>query len=72
MISLTSHFRQKHEVWLHFFDENAQYDPKTHSYEDNAEFHSGNNDQLCYMLSAKTVSDQKFWISVQILQKCWL
>jgi hypothetical protein len=39
-ISLTPRFRQKREVWLPFFAENAQNDPKTHSYEDNAKFHS--------------------------------
>jgi hypothetical protein len=39
-ISLTPRFRRKHEVWLHFFTENAQNDPKTHSHEDNAKFNS--------------------------------
>jgi hypothetical protein len=39
-ISLTPRFRQKREVWLPFFAENAQNDPKTHSYVDNAKFHS--------------------------------
>ncbi len=37
-ISLTSRFRRKREVWLRFFAENAQNDPKMHSYEDNAKF----------------------------------
>ncbi len=36
-ISLTPHFCRK--VW-HFYAENAQNDPKTHNYEDNAKFHS--------------------------------
>jgi hypothetical protein len=40
MISLTPRFCQKREVWLPFFAENAQNVPKTHSYEDNAKFHS--------------------------------
>ncbi len=40
-ISLTPRFRQKRGVWLPFFAENAQNHPKTHSYEDNAKFHSG-------------------------------
>jgi hypothetical protein len=41
-VSLTPHFRQKHEVTcrLPFFAENAQNDPKTHSYADDAKFHS--------------------------------
>ncbi len=39
-ISLTLRFRRKREVWLRFFAENAQYNPKTHSYEDNAKFNS--------------------------------
>jgi hypothetical protein len=34
-ISLTLRFR---EVWLRFFAENAQNNPKTHSYEDSAKF----------------------------------
>ncbi len=37
-ISLTQRFRRKREVWLRFFAENAQNDPKTHSYEDSAKF----------------------------------
>ncbi len=39
MISLTSRFRGKRKVWLNFFAENSQNDPKTHSYKDNAKFH---------------------------------
>jgi hypothetical protein len=39
-ISLTPRFRWKHKVWLAFFAENAQNDPKTHNYEDNAKFYS--------------------------------
>ncbi len=57
-ISLTPRFRRKHEVWLRFFAENAQNDPKTHNYEDNA--------QPCFSLSAKMGSDQKFRISGRI------
>jgi hypothetical protein len=38
-ISLTPRFRRKREVWLPFFAKNAQNDPKTHSYEDDAKFH---------------------------------
>jgi hypothetical protein len=37
-ISLTPRFRRKRKVWLRFFAENAQNDPKTHSYEDSAKF----------------------------------
>ncbi len=40
MISLTPHFRRKPKVWLPFFAKNAQNNPKKHSYEDNAKFHS--------------------------------
>jgi hypothetical protein len=39
-ISSTLRFCRKHEIWLPFFAENAQIDQKTHSYEDNAKFHS--------------------------------
>ncbi len=38
--SLTPRFRRKREVWLRFFAENAQNDPKTHSCEDSAKFNS--------------------------------
>jgi hypothetical protein len=34
-ISLTRRFRRKRDVWLRFFTENAQNDPKTQSYKDN-------------------------------------
>jgi hypothetical protein len=37
-ISLTPRFRRTREVCLRFFAENAQNDPNTHSYEDNAKF----------------------------------
>jgi hypothetical protein len=37
-ISLTPRFRRKRKVWLHFFVENAQIDPKMHSYEDSGKF----------------------------------
>ncbi len=40
MVSLIPRFRQKREVWLRFFAENGQNDPKTHSYEDGAKFNS--------------------------------
>ncbi len=39
-ISLTPRFRWKRQVWLRFFAENAQNNPKTHSYEDNTKFNS--------------------------------
>jgi hypothetical protein len=35
-ISLTPRFRRKREDWLRIFAENAQNDPKMHSYEDSA------------------------------------
>ncbi len=38
--SLTRRYCRKHEVWLRFFAENAQNDPKTHSREDSAKFNS--------------------------------
>jgi hypothetical protein len=37
-ISLTPRFCRKREVWVRFFAENAQNDPKTHSNEDTAKF----------------------------------
>ncbi len=37
-ISWTPCFCRKHEVWLIFFTESAQNDPKTHSYEDDTKF----------------------------------
>jgi hypothetical protein len=40
MISLTPQFHWKRKVWLHFFSKNAQKDPTTHNYKDNAKFHS--------------------------------
>ncbi len=39
-IRLIPRFRQKCEVLLRFFAENAQNDPKTHRYEDSAKFNS--------------------------------
>ncbi len=36
--SLTLRFHQKREVWLRLFAENAQNDPKLHSYKDSAKF----------------------------------
>ncbi len=39
-ISLTQRFCWKREVWLPFFAEKTQNDPKTDSYEDNAKFQS--------------------------------
>jgi hypothetical protein len=39
-ISSTQRFRRKREVWLRFFAENAQNDPKTHNCEDSAKFNS--------------------------------
>ncbi len=35
-ISLTPRFRRKRKVWLRFFAENAQNNPKTHRYKDRA------------------------------------
>jgi hypothetical protein len=40
MNSVTLRCHRKHKVWLHFFAEEAQNDPKTHCYEENAKFHS--------------------------------
>jgi hypothetical protein len=37
-ISLTPRFLRKRIVWLRFFAENTQNDPKMHSYEDSAKF----------------------------------
>ncbi len=76
-ISLTPCFCQKREVWFRFFAENAQNDPKTLSYEDSTKFNSPvlamlSHASCCFVLSAKTASDQKLWISVWIWRKCWL
>jgi hypothetical protein len=49
------------------FAENAQYNLKTHKWEDSGKFHFA--DQLCYALSAKTGCDKKFQISGQIWKK---
>ncbi len=54
-ISLTPRFRQKREVWLRFFAENDQNDPKTRSYEDSAKF----NVQILRMFS-KTLAVPRF------------
>jgi hypothetical protein len=77
-ISLTLRFWRKREVWLCFFAENAQIDPKTHSYEDNAKFNA--------VFSATTLSHaSRFRRKRQVIEnfeylgefeeyfrKCWL
>ncbi len=68
MISLTPRFRQKRKVWLHFFAENAQNDPKAHSYEESAKFNVAFSATTLSHASAKTGSFQKLWISVRILR----
>jgi hypothetical protein len=78
MISLTPRFRRKREVWLPFFTENAQNDPKTHSYEDNAKFHSA-------FLPTTLSYASRFWRNRGVIEnleylgefeedfrKCWL
>jgi hypothetical protein len=78
MISLTPCFRQKCEVWLHFFAKNAQNDLKTHSCKDSAKFNSA--------FSATTLSHasrfQRKWRVIknfeylgefeEYFRKCWL
>jgi hypothetical protein len=39
-VTLTPRFRRKREIWLRFFAENAQNDPKTHSCKDSTKFNS--------------------------------
>jgi hypothetical protein len=51
-ISLTPYFRRKREVWLRFSAENAEYDPKTHSCKDNAQFNSAFSRQRSAVLRA--------------------
>ncbi len=77
-ISLTPRFCQKRKVWLCFFAENAENDPKTHSYEDNAKFNSA---FLATTLSYALRFRQKRGMIehfeylgefVEVFQKCWL
>ncbi len=77
-ISLTPHFCHKRKVWLPFFAENAQNDPKTHSYEDNAKFHSAFSPTMLSYASRF----RRNWGVIENLkylgefeedfQKCWL
>jgi hypothetical protein len=78
MISLTPCFRWKREVWLRFFAENAQNDPKTHSYEDSAKFNAA---FLATALSHASRFQRKRWVieNFEYLEefeeyfwKCWL
>ncbi len=57
-IKLTPCCRQKCEVWLHFFAEDAQNNQKTHNYKDNAKFHSA---FLVTMLGYATHFRWKSW-----------
>jgi hypothetical protein len=77
-IGLPLHCPRKWKVWLHFFAENAQNDPKTHSYEDNAKFHSV---FLVTTLSYATRFQRKLGVSKNFkypaefeedFWKCWL
>jgi hypothetical protein len=77
-ISLTPRFRRNCEVWLHFFAENAQNDPKMHSYEDSAKF---NSTFSATMLSHASHFSQKRWVIEnfeylcefkEYFWKCWL
>ncbi len=73
-ISLTPCIRQKREVWLRFFAENAQNDPKTHSCKDSAKFNSA--------FSAMPSRFQRKWREIknfeylgefeEYFRKCWL
>jgi hypothetical protein len=76
--SFTPHFRRQLLVWLRFFAENAQNDPKMHSYEDYAKFNAA--------ISATTLSHtSRFWRKRRVIEnfeylgeieeyfrKCWL
>jgi hypothetical protein len=74
MISFTPSLCQKHEVWLRFFAKNAQNNPKTHSYEDNANF------TACFWLSYAMRFQRKQWVienfeylgEFEDFWKCWL
>jgi hypothetical protein len=60
-ISLTPRFRRKRKVSLRFFAENAQNDPKTHSYEDSAKFNSA--------FSVTTLSHaSRFWRKQRVIE----
>ncbi len=76
-ISLTPRFCWKREVWLRFFAESAQNDPKTHSSEDNAIF---NAVFLATTLSHASHFQRKRGVIenfrylgefVEYFQKCW-
>jgi hypothetical protein len=78
MISLSPRFRRKREVWLRFFAENTQNDPKMHSYEDSAKF---NFAFLATTLSYASRFRRKRWVieNFEYLRefeeyfgKCWL
>ncbi len=77
-ISLTPRFRWKREVWLCFFAENAQNDPKMHSYEDSAKFNSA---FLATMLShalrfrrkLRVIENFEYLCDFkEYFRKCWL
>ncbi len=77
-ISLTPRFCRKREVWLRFFAENTQNDPKMHSYEDCAKFTSAFSATTlshasCFRQKQRVIKnfeylgefEEYFW-------KCWL
>jgi hypothetical protein len=77
-ISWTPCFHRKHKVWLTFFTENAQNDPKTHSYKDEAKF---NPTFLATTLSCASCFQRKRGVIKNLeelgefkeyFQKCWL
>jgi hypothetical protein len=77
-ISLTPRFCQKRKVWLRFFAENAQNDPKTHSYEDNAKFNSAFSATMLRYASRfrrkRGMIEHFEYLSefVEVFRKCWL
>ncbi len=76
-ISLTLLFRRKHSVWIPFFAENAQNDPKTHSYEDNAKFLSAfTPTTLSYASRFRqnrgVIENCEYLDEFEDFQKCWL
>ncbi len=74
--SLTPRFRRKREVWLPFFAENAQNDPKTHSYEDNAKFHSAFSPTALsyasrFQRNRGVIENFEYLCEFEDFRKCW-
>jgi hypothetical protein len=73
---VTPRFRRKREVWLPFFAENAQNDPKTHSYEDNAKFHSAFSPTALsyasrFQRNRGVIENFEYLCEFEDFRKCW-